>query len=64
MFKQNQTGRNALRAIFDATGSRLGYLIESGSDGSLSIFSLAHPVGFDGPEKNQSTIFSNKSILT
>ena len=64
MFKQNQTGRNALRAIFDATGSRLGFLIESGSGGSLSFLGFARQAGFYGPEKNQSTIFSNKSILT
>lgn len=64
MFKQNQMGWNAFRTVFDETGNRLGFQTASGSDGSLSIFSLAHPVGFDGPEKNQSTIFSNKSILT
>ena len=64
MFKQKQTGWNAFRAVFDKTGSRLGFLTASGSDGSLSIFDLAHPVSFDGPEKNQSTIFTNKSILT
>ena len=59
MFKQNQMGWNAFRTVFDETGSRLGFQTASGSDGSLSIFSLAHTVGFDGPEKNQSTIFSN-----
>ena len=64
MFKQNQTGWNAFRAVSDATGSRLGFLGATGSDGSLSLFGLARPVGFYGPEKNQSTIFSNKSILT
>ena len=64
MFKQNQTGWNAFRAIFNATGSRLGFLSATGSDSSMSLFALARPVGFYGPEKKQSTIFSNKSILT
>ena len=64
MFKQKQTGWNAFRAISDATGSRLNFPEASGSDGSMSRFGLARPAGFYGPEKNQSTIFSNKSILT
>ena len=64
MFKQNQTGWNAFRTVFDETESRLGFLRVTGSDGSMSLFGLARPVGFYGPEKNQSTIFSNKSILT
>lgn len=64
MFKQKQMGRNAFRAIFDATGSRLGFLATSESDGSMSLFALARPAVFYGPANNQSTIFSNKSILT
>lgn len=64
MFKQKQMGRNALRAIFDATGSRLDFLATSGSDGSMSHFVPARTAVFYGPAKNQSTIFSNKSILT
>ena len=64
MFKQNQTGWNAFKAVFDETGSRSGFLTASGSDGLLSIFDLAHLTGFDRPEKNQSTIFTSKSILT